>query len=162
MKYRASNPPVSGVGLAAIRDVASAVKYGNGAIVPARGRYLHVYGASQSGRFLRLFLYDGFNIDEQGRKVFDGVMPHIAGAGRADFNTRFSQAVGLDQFGALKFPFTDAPQARCGHRPHRRRCSASTPPICSRRSSTRIRRSNTGARAAPPRSSTRRSTARPI
>jgi len=110
LKYRASNPPVSGVGLAAIRDVASAVKYGNGAIVPARGRYLHVYGASQSGRFLRLFLYDGFNADEQGRKVFDGVMPHIAGAGRADFNTRFSQAVGLDQFGALKFPFTDAAQ----------------------------------------------------
>ena len=44
--------------------------------------------------------------------MFDGVMPHIAGAGRADFNTRFSQAVGLDQFGALKFPFTDAPQTR--------------------------------------------------
>jgi hypothetical protein len=110
LKYRASNPPVSGVGLAAIRDVASAVKYGNGAIVPVRGRYLHVYGSSQSGRFLRLFLYDGFNADEQGRKVFDGVMPHIAGAGRADFNTRFSQAVGLDQFGALKFPFTDAAQ----------------------------------------------------
>jgi len=110
LKYRASNPPVSGVGLAAIRDVASAVKYGNGAIVPARGRYLHVYGASQSGRFLRLFLYDGFNTDEKGRKVFDGVMPHIAGAGRADFNTRFSQAVGLDQFGALRFPFTDLAQ----------------------------------------------------
>lgn len=110
LKYRASNPPVSGVGLAAIRDVASAVKYGNGAMVPARGRYLHVYGASQSGRFLRLFLYDGFNSDEKGRKVFDGVMPHIAGAGRADFNTRFSQAVGLDQFGALKFPFTDLAQ----------------------------------------------------
>ena len=110
VKYRASNPPVSGVGLAAISDVASAVKYGNGAMVPARGRYLHVYGASQSGRFLRTFLYDGFNTDEQGRRVFDGVMPHIAGAARSDFNTRFSQAVGLDQFGALKFPFTDAPE----------------------------------------------------
>jgi len=110
VKYRASNPPVSGVGLAAIRDVASAVKYGNAAIVPVRGSYLHVYGASQSGRFLRTFLYDGFNSDEKGRKVFDGVMPHIAGAARSDFNTRFSQAVGLDQFAALKFPFTDAPQ----------------------------------------------------
>jgi hypothetical protein len=108
IRYRAQHPPVAGVGLAAIRDVASAVKYGNGAIVPARGKYLHVYGASQSGRFLRLFLYDGFNADERDRKVFDGVMPHIAGAGRADFNTRFSQAVGLDQFGALRFPFTDA------------------------------------------------------
>jgi len=108
VKYRASNPPVSGVGLAAIRDFASAMKYGGD--VPAHGKYLHIYGASQSGRFLRLFLYDGFNADEQGRRVFDGMMPHIAGAGRADFNSRFSQAVGLDQFAALKFPFTDAPQ----------------------------------------------------
>jgi len=110
LHYRAQNPPVSGVGLAAIRDVASAIRNGNRAIVPASGKYLHVYGASQSGRFLRLFLYDGFNADERGRKVFDGVMPHIAGAGRADFNSRFSQAVGLDQFAALRFPFTDAAQ----------------------------------------------------
>jgi hypothetical protein len=110
IRYRTQNPPVSGVGLAAIRDVASAVKYGNAAIVPVRGQYLHVYGASQSGRFLRTFLYDGFNADEKSRRVFDGVMPHIAGAARADFNRRFSQAVGLDQFGALRFPFTDAAQ----------------------------------------------------
>lgn len=108
VKYRASNPPVSGVGFAAIRDLAAAMKYGGD--VPAHGKYLHIYGASQSGRFLRQYLYDGFNLDEQGRKVFDGVMPHIAGAGRGDFNTRFSQAVGLDQYAALKFPFTDAPQ----------------------------------------------------
>jgi hypothetical protein len=109
LKYRVANPPIAGVGLAAIRDVASAIKNGN-TTVPVRGKYLHVYGSSQSGRFLRQFLYDGFNLDEQGRKVFDGMMPHIAGAGRGDFNQRFSQAVGLDQFAALKFPFTDAPQ----------------------------------------------------
>ena len=108
LRYRASNPPVSGAGFAAIRDLASAMKYGGD--VPAHGKYLHIYGASQSGRFLRTFLYDGFNADEKGRKVFDGVMPHIAGAARSDFNTRFSQAVGLDQFAALKFPFSDAPQ----------------------------------------------------
>jgi len=109
LKYRVANPPIAGVGLAAIRDVASAIKHGS-SIVPVRGRYLHVYGSSQSGRFLRQFLYDGFNADEQGRRVFDGMMPHIAGAGRGDFNQRFSQAVGLDQFDALKFPFTDAAQ----------------------------------------------------
>ncbi len=108
LKYRVANPPVSGVGLAAIRDVASAVKYGKQ--LPVGGKYLHVYGASQSGRFLRLFLHEGFNTDEHGRRVFDGIMPHIAGAARADFNSRFSQAVGLDQYGALRFPFTDAPQ----------------------------------------------------
>lgn len=108
LRYRVSNPPIAGVGLAAIRDFASAMKYGGDA--PVHGRYLHIYGASQSGRFLRTFLYDGFNADEKNRKVFDGVMPHIAGAARSDFNTRFSQAVGLDQFAALKFPFTDAAQ----------------------------------------------------
>jgi hypothetical protein len=108
LKYRVANPPVAGVGMAAIRDVASAMK--NGGDLPVHGKYLHIYGASQSGRFLREFLYDGFNVDERGRKVFDGVMPHIAGAGRGDFNTRFSQAVGLDQYAALKFPFTDAPE----------------------------------------------------
>ena len=109
LTYRVANPPISGVGLAAIRDVASAMKNGHQEM-PVRGRYLHVYGASQSGRFLRLFLHEGFNLDEQGRKVFDGMMPHIAGAARADFNSRFSQAVGLDQYHALRFPFTDAPQ----------------------------------------------------
>lgn len=109
LKYRASNPPVAGVGMAAIRDVASAMKNGS-ANVPVHGKYLHIYGASQSGRFLREFIYDGFNADEKGRRVFDGMMPHIAGAGRGDFNSRFSQAVGLDQFAALKFPFSDAPE----------------------------------------------------
>jgi hypothetical protein len=108
VKYRAANPPVAGVGMAAIRDVASAMKHGGP--VPVHGKYLHIYGASQSGRFLRQFLFDGFNTDEKGRLVFDGMMPHIAGAGRGDFNQRFSQAVGLDQFAALKFPFTDAAQ----------------------------------------------------
>lgn len=109
LKYRATSPPIAGVGLAAIRDVASAIKNAHAAM-PVRGQYLHVYGASQSGRFLRLFLHEGFNLDEQGRKVFDGLMPHIAGAARADFNSRFSQAVGLDQYNALRFPFTDAAQ----------------------------------------------------
>ena len=37
-------------------------------------------GISQSGRFLRDFLYQGFNEDEQGRMVFDGLMPDVAGS----------------------------------------------------------------------------------
>jgi hypothetical protein len=49
------------------------------------------YGVSQSGRFLRAYLYDGFNQDEKDRKVFDGVMAHVAGAGRGSFNVRFAQ-----------------------------------------------------------------------
>jgi hypothetical protein len=48
-------------------------------------------GISQTGRFLRHFLYQGFNTDEQGRKAFDGLMVHTAGAGRGSFNHRFAQ-----------------------------------------------------------------------
>ena len=49
------------------------------------------FGTSQSGRFLRTFMYDGFNADENGKAVFDGVWSHVAGAGRGSFNFRFAQ-----------------------------------------------------------------------
>src|SRR5215204_1962969 len=49
------------------------------------------FGVSQSGRFLRTYLYYGFNRDERNRKVFDGVIAHVAGAGRGSFNHRFAQ-----------------------------------------------------------------------
>src|SRR4030095_4006514 len=48
-------------------------------------------GSSQSGRFLRKFLYDGFNASEQGKKVFDGIWAHVSGGGRGSFNHRFAQ-----------------------------------------------------------------------
>jgi hypothetical protein len=51
----------------------------------------HGFGVSQSGRFLREFVYSGFNQDEQGRQVFDGLMPHVAGGGLGSFNHRFAQ-----------------------------------------------------------------------
>ena len=113
MSYRAQNPPVSGVGLAAIRDVASAMKYGDGAVVPARGRYLHVYGASQSGRFLRMFLYDGFNADEQrpqGVRRRDAA--HRRRRPRA-ISTRDSRRRSASiNSRRCSFPFTDAPRTR--------------------------------------------------
>jgi hypothetical protein len=48
-------------------------------------------GISQTGRFPRHFIYQGFNTDEQGRQAFDGLMIHTAGAGRGSFNHRFGQ-----------------------------------------------------------------------
>ena len=51
----------------------------------------HGFGVSQSGRFLREFLHAGFNEDELGRKVFDGLIPHVAGGGLGSFNHRFAQ-----------------------------------------------------------------------
>jgi hypothetical protein len=46
---------------------------------------------SQTGRFLRHFLYQDFNVDERGRRAFDGIFAHTAGAGRGSFNHRFAQ-----------------------------------------------------------------------
>jgi hypothetical protein len=87
--YRAENPVVVGTGLAAVRDVISWLKHDSTSLVPTR--YGIAYGVSQTGRFLRHFLYQGFDVDEQGRIAYDGVFAHTAGAGRGSFNHRFAQ-----------------------------------------------------------------------
>jgi alpha/beta hydrolase family protein len=117
--YAAENPPLVGLGPAAIRDTISMLKYGSadawsiprGAITRATA-----FGISQSGRFLRTYLYYGFNRDETNRKVFDGVIAQVAGAGRGSFNHRFAQP-SRDGHPFLNFfyptdifPFTDAPE----------------------------------------------------
>jgi hypothetical protein len=58
---------------------------------------------------LRHLLYLGLNEDEAGRTVFDGVIVHIAGARRGEFNQRFGQPSlnATASVGSL-FPFTDA------------------------------------------------------
>jgi hypothetical protein len=94
--YMAKDPVVAGLGMAAIRDTVSFLKYGgpetllsdqHGRVKRALG-----FGVSQSGRFLREYLYEGFNADEKNRRVFDGVWAHVAGAGRGvTFNMPFSQ-----------------------------------------------------------------------
>lgn len=94
--YTAQDPPVAGAGMAAMRDMISFLKYGgvNDPVLGDQNRYLKravAFGVSQSGRFLRTYLYDGFNQDERNRKVFDGIMAHVAGAGRGSFNIRFAQ-----------------------------------------------------------------------
>ena len=89
MVYVAGEPTVVGLGLAIVRDVMSYAKYGNGVEFHV-DRGIAV-GISQTGRFLRHFLYQGFNTDEHGRKVYDGIMVHTAGAGRGSFNHRFAQ-----------------------------------------------------------------------
>ena len=117
--YLSEGPPLVGLGPTGIRDFISELKYGSaaglsmpeGAIDRAIG-----FGISQSGRFLRTFLYYGFNEDEAGRKVFDGVISHVAGGGRGSFNHRFAQA-SRDAHPFLNifyptdiFPFTDVEQ----------------------------------------------------
>jgi hypothetical protein len=87
--YRAKDPVVVGTGLAAVRDIIAYLKYDPASIAPTK--FGIAYGVSQTGRFLRHFLYEGLNTDERGRVAFDGMFVHTAGAGRGSFNHRFAQ-----------------------------------------------------------------------
>ena len=92
--YLARESPVAGLGLAAIRDFGAYLLHGpDGAPLreePAALQRLIGYGYSLSGRLLREFVRDGFNADERGRAVFDGLMISSAGAGVGSFNHRFA------------------------------------------------------------------------
>ncbi len=86
--YRARDPWVSGMGLAIIRDVATALR--GHAVAGGCPRTLG-FGISQSGRFLRDFVRGGFNRSTRDTRVFDGVLSHVAGTGTVFLNTLFAQ-----------------------------------------------------------------------
>lgn len=113
--YRSENPPVVGLGLLAIPDVASWLRYGTHEDGnPCAGELEHAYafGFSQSGRFLRHMLHLGLNQDETGRTVFDAMMPHAAGARRGEFNLRFGQpSLNATRSVGSLFPFNAGVQA---------------------------------------------------
>jgi hypothetical protein len=101
--YRARDPVVVGIGLAAVRDIAAWLRHD--APPELRVTSTIAFGVSQSGRFLRHFLYQGFNADEAGRRVFDGMLVHTAGAGRGSFNHRFAQpSRDAHRFSAFFYP----------------------------------------------------------
>jgi hypothetical protein len=112
--YSAKNPVVVGLGLAGVRDFLSYLKYDAQSVAPVKRVY--AVGISQSGRFLRHFLYQDFNADEQSRQVMDGMLAHVAGGGRGSFNHRFAQPSRDAQpmsslfFPTDLFPFTDVPE----------------------------------------------------
>lgn len=93
--YEARDPVLASAGMSAIRDAVSAIRYGSDIDtisvleLPSISHAI-TYGVSQSGRLLRQFVYDGFNADLEGRSVFDGVIPIIAGGGYGMFNMRFA------------------------------------------------------------------------
>ncbi len=95
--YTAKEPKVMGLGFAATRDIVSFLRNETadaaGTANPVAGRIDRAigFGLSQSGRYLHDYLYLGFNADEAGRIVFDGLMPHISGAKKTFTNYRFSQ-----------------------------------------------------------------------
>jgi Alpha/beta hydrolase domain len=95
--YTAKDPKVMGLGFAATRDIVSFLRNETadaaGTANPVAGQIDRAigFGLSQSGRYLHDYLYLGFNADEDGRIVFDGLMPHISGAKKTFTNYRFSQ-----------------------------------------------------------------------
>ena len=116
--YTAQDPVLVGLGPTAVRDLISFLKYGGNdiTVLGDPSNYMkraYGFGISQSGRFLRTFLYYGFNRDEHDRQVFDGVLSHVAGAARGSFNFRFAQPSrdGHPFFNMFYptdiFPFTD-------------------------------------------------------
>jgi hypothetical protein len=112
--YTTIGAPVIGLGLVATRDIASFLRYGTASEGnPCAGhlQYAYSFGRSQSGRFLRHFLYLGLNQDEQDRTVFDGLIPLVAGGGRGEFNQRFGQPSNTNKYSMKNlFPFHDTVQ----------------------------------------------------
>ncbi|MFZ0394339.1 MAG: alpha/beta hydrolase domain-containing protein [Terracidiphilus sp.] len=112
--YVVQDPVVAGLGFIAVRDFASWSKHSADAIAPAKRVYGE--GISQNGRWLRDYLYQAFNGDEDGLMALDGVLAHVAGAGRGSFNYRFAQPSRDAQptssifFPTDLFPFTDLPE----------------------------------------------------
>ncbi|CAN5602511.1 alpha/beta hydrolase domain-containing protein [soil metagenome] len=98
--YTAQHPRVMGLGFTGLRDLISFLLHDQtddaGTTNPLRDGdqgidVAYAWGRSQSGRFLRDFVYRGFNEDGDGRQVFAGISPHVSGAGRVWLNSRFAQ-----------------------------------------------------------------------
>ena len=113
-------PLSAGLGFASIRDVVSFLRYqgkddkGNpNPLQPRkslktvrRSRKPLAYGASQTGRIVKTFVVEGFNEDEKGKMVFDGINSHIGASRKNWLNGQFSHPG--DIFGNDQFPFTYA------------------------------------------------------
>ena len=115
--YTARDPRVHGLGHAMVRDAIAFFRNDASEKNPLKGGIDKAYcwGRSQTGRAIRDYVYLGFNDDGQGKRVFDGVLPHVAGAGKQWFNHRFSLPVvpagqqHEDHFNiADRFPFSYA------------------------------------------------------
>jgi hypothetical protein len=122
--YTAKDPAIMGLGFTGVRDLVSFLRHADrdtdGTPNPLRQEAIgieraYAWGRSQSGRFLREFIYQGCNQDATGRRVFDGIMPHVTGAGRVTLNYRFAQPGRYPRqyedhlYPSDQFPFAYAP-----------------------------------------------------
>ena len=100
-----------------MRNAVSMLKYGGvGALgIPAGSIERAIaFGNSQAARYLRTYVHDGFNADEQQRKVFGGLIPHSGPNGPGGFNHRFVQPSRAEDasyfYPGDQFPFSDVMQ----------------------------------------------------
>ena len=122
--YPATNSPVSGMAFAAVRDLVSLLRFEDHdsagienplAANGARPRRAMLFGVSQSGRFARDFLLQGYNQDRQGRQLFDAAVVVVAGSRKTWVNSRFVQPGRFSRqhedhsFPGDQFPFAYAP-----------------------------------------------------
>jgi hypothetical protein len=91
VRYQATKPRVLGIGHAATRDIVSHLRQHGAALLGRPVGHTLAFGISQAGRYLRDHIAQGFNADEDGHLVFDGVFTHVAGIGRVFHNAPFAQ-----------------------------------------------------------------------
>ena len=114
--YDATRPRVQGIGFAATRDLVSHLRRHSHPLTGRDISHTLAFGISQAGRYLRDHIAQGFNADETGQRVFDGVYTHVAGIGRVFHNTPFAQPFRTrtwhedHDFPEVEFPFSSAMQ----------------------------------------------------
>jgi len=114
VRYEATNPRVQGIGFAATRDIVGHVRARGEEFIGRPITHTLAFGISQAGRYLRDFIAQGFNADQNGARVFDGVLTHVAGIGRVFLNTPFAQPFRTrtwhedHDFPEVEFPFSSA------------------------------------------------------
>ena len=111
--YTTASCPVAGTGLLAVRDFGAFLRSANPAN-PCAGELDHLIatGTSQCGRFLRTYLHLGLNRTQDGAQAYDGILAHVAGGRRGEFNHRGAQpsVQPTPSFGH-RFPFADEGQS---------------------------------------------------
>jgi hypothetical protein len=114
VRYEATNPRVQGIGFAATRDIVSHIRSHGTDFTGRAITHTLAFGISQAGRYLRDHIAQGFNADQSGARVFDGVLTHVAGMGRVFLNTPFAQPFRTrtwhedHDFPEVEFPFSSA------------------------------------------------------
>ncbi|RPE66644.1 hypothetical protein EDD53_2350 [Pacificibacter maritimus] len=88
LEYDATSALALDVGFVIVSETLSFLRHSTSDANPLKGAITTAigWGRSQSGRAIRDYLWRGFNADHAGRKVFEGMLPHISGGGKTNMN----------------------------------------------------------------------------